>query len=79
MRQSPWAVKALIELPERAKEVLCDVLGIAVRSLWGRPQWNTGDLEGEDVRAAAIGQLSVIYVVNQLTLHLSILDIIWIG
>ncbi|MFH9333795.1 hypothetical protein ACH4KU_33095 [Streptomyces althioticus] len=45
----------------------------------GWPQWNTGDLEGEDVRAAAIGQLSVIYVVNQLTLHLSILDIIWIG
>jgi hypothetical protein len=34
---------------------------------------------GGDGRAAAIGQLTVVYVVNRLTRHLPILDIIWIG
>ena len=38
-----------------------------------------GDPEGEDVRAASIGQLSVVYVINRLTRRLSVLDIIWIG
>lgn len=45
----------------------------------GWPQWNAGDPKGEDVRAACLGQLSVVYVTNRLTRHLSVLDIIWIG
>ncbi|MFJ8870432.1 hypothetical protein ACIRD6_32360 [Streptomyces sp. NPDC102473] len=56
-----------------------DVLDIAVRSPWGWPQWNPGDPEGEGVRAACIGQLSVVYVINQLTRHLAVLDIVWLG
>jgi hypothetical protein len=56
-----------------------DVLEIAVRSPWGWPQWNAGDPEGEGVRAASIGQLSVVYVINRRTRRLSVLDIIWIG
>ncbi|MFS0696921.1 hypothetical protein [Streptomyces nitrosporeus] len=86
MTGEPWAVrlsaqaaKTLTELPEHAKESVRDVLDLAVRSPWGWPQWNTGDPEGEDVRAASVGQLSVVYVINRLTRHLSVLDIIWIG
>ncbi|MEV6408671.1 hypothetical protein AB0M58_38015 [Streptomyces bobili] len=67
------------ELPPPAKEMVRDVLDIAVRSPWGWPQWNTGDPEGEDVRAASIGQLSVVYVINRLTRRLSVLDIVWLG
>ncbi|MEU9309653.1 hypothetical protein [Streptomyces sp. NPDC048256] len=37
------------------------------------------DPEGEDVRAASIGQLSVVYVINRLTRRLSVLDVVWIG
>ncbi|MEU6889917.1 hypothetical protein ABZ918_32935 [Streptomyces viridosporus] len=79
VRLSPSAVKTLTELPEHAKEMVRDVLDIAVRSPWGWPQWNAGDPEGEDVRAASIGQLSVVYVVNRLTRHLSVLGIVWLG
>ncbi|MDX3528479.1 hypothetical protein P1P75_19025 [Streptomyces sp. ID05-39B] len=79
VRLSPHAAKTLTELPEHAKETVRDVLDIAVRSPWGWPQWNTGDPEGEDVRAASVGQLSVVYVINRLTRHLSVLDVIWIG
>ncbi|MGI5478676.1 hypothetical protein [Streptomyces lavendofoliae] len=86
MSDEPWAVrlspkpaKTLTELPDHAKQTVRDVLDIAVRSPWGWPQWNAGDPEGEDVRAASIGQLSVVYVINRLTRHLSVLDIIWIG
>ncbi|MER6456528.1 hypothetical protein ABT270_28585 [Streptomyces sp900105245] len=56
-----------------------DVLDIAVRSPWGWPQWNTGDPEGEDVRSASVGQLSVVYVINRLTRHLAVLDVVWLG
>ncbi|PWJ05057.1 hypothetical protein DKG34_24955 [Streptomyces sp. NWU49] len=79
VRLSPSAVKTLTELPEHAKEMVRDVLDIAVRSPWGWPQWNAGDPEGEDVRAASIGQLSIVYVVNRLTRHLSVLGIVWLG
>ncbi|MFF8696705.1 hypothetical protein ACF08W_31270 [Streptomyces sp. NPDC015144] len=79
VRLSPQAVKTLTELPEHATEMVRDVLDIAMRSPWGWPQWNAGDPEGEDVRAASVGQLSVVYVINRLTRHLSVLDIIWIG
>ncbi|MEU4507124.1 hypothetical protein [Streptomyces sp. NPDC024089] len=86
MTDGPWAVrlsqqaaKTLTELPEHAKETVRDVLDIAVRSPWGWPQWNAGDPDGEDVRAASVGQLSVVYVINRLTRHLSVLDIAWIG
>ncbi|WP_327388315.1 MULTISPECIES: hypothetical protein [unclassified Streptomyces] len=84
--EQPWAVrlslqaaKTLVELPEPARETVRDVLDIAARSPWGWPQWNAGDPEGEDVRAASVGQLSVVYTVNRLTRRLSVLGIVWLG
>jgi hypothetical protein len=79
VRLSAQAAKVLTELPAPATEMVRDVLDIAVRSPWGWPQWNAGDPEGEDVRAASIGQLSVVYVINRLTRTLSVLDIVWLG
>lgn len=79
MRLSPHAAKVLSTLPDHAREMVRDVLDLAVRSPWGWPQWDTGDPEGDDVRAASVGQLSVVYVINRLTRHLAVLDIIWIG
>ncbi|MEU3721319.1 hypothetical protein [Streptomyces sp. NPDC031705] len=79
VRLSPEAAKVLSAVPEHAKEMVRDILDIAVRSPWGWPQWNTGDPEGEDVRAGSVGQLSVVYVINRLTRHLSILDVVWLG
>jgi hypothetical protein len=75
VRLSPQAAKTLTA----AKEMVRDVLDIAVRSPWGWPQWNASDPEGEDVRASSVGQLSVVYVINRLTRNLSVLDVIWIG
>ncbi|MER7990338.1 hypothetical protein ABTY53_32850 [Streptomyces noursei] len=79
VRLSPQAAKTLNQLPEPAQKTIRDILNIARRSLWGWPQWNASDPEGENVRAAAIGQPSVAYVINRLTQHLSVLDITWIG
>ncbi|MFE9469385.1 hypothetical protein ACFYNW_38420 [Streptomyces virginiae] len=79
VRLSPQAAKTIAELPEPARETVRDVLDIAVRSPWGWPQWNVGDPEGEDVRAASVGQLSVVYVVNNITRSLSVLGIVWLG
>ncbi|MFE5522038.1 hypothetical protein ACFQ9Q_30600 [Streptomyces virginiae] len=79
VRLSPQAAKALTELAEPAREMVRDLLDIAVRSPWGWPQWNAGDPEGEDVRAASVGPLSVVYMANRLTRRLSVLGIVWLG
>jgi hypothetical protein len=42
----------------------------------GWPQWNAGDSEAEDVRSTSIGQLPVAYVIDRLTRHPSVLDIV---
>lgn len=78
-RLSPQAAKTAVELPGHAQEMLRDVLDIAARSPWGFSQWDTSDPEGEDVRAASVGQLSVIYFINRPHRHLSVLDIVWLG
>ena len=79
VRLSPQASKTLAELPDHAAQMVRDVLDLAVRSPWGFPQWNTSDPEGQDLRAAAVGQLSIIYWINRPTLALSVLDIVWLG
>ncbi|MER5988350.1 hypothetical protein [Streptomyces sp. NPDC001787] len=79
VRLSPQAAKTLTEHPEHARETVRDVLDIVVRSPWDWPQWNNGDREGEDVRAASVGQMPVVYVINRLVRHLSVLDIVWLG
>ncbi|MET8411127.1 hypothetical protein ABZV34_24000 [Streptomyces sp. NPDC005195] len=79
VRLSPQAAKVVAELPEAATQMVRDVLDLAAWTPWGWPQWNSGDIEGEDVRAASIGQLSVIYFINRPLRHLSVLDIVWLG
>lgn len=79
VRLSPPAAKVLDALPEHAEQMVWDVLDAAAGNPWGFPQWDAGDPEGEDVRTASTGQLSVVYVINRLTRHLSVLDIVWIG
>jgi hypothetical protein len=78
-RLSQQAAKTLTELPPHAAEMVRDVLDIASRAPWGWPQWNADDPEGEDVRAASIGQLSVVYFANRSSRHLAVLDIVWLG
>jgi hypothetical protein len=56
-----------------------DVPDAAAADLWVFRQWDAGDPEGEDVRIASVGRLSVIYFVNRALRHLSVLDIVWLG
>ena len=79
VRLSPQAAKVLTALPEHAEEIVWDVLDAAANDPWGFRQWDDGDLEGEDVRIASVGQLSVVYFANRALRHLSVLDIVWLG
>ncbi|WP_328834905.1 hypothetical protein [Streptomyces europaeiscabiei] len=79
VRLSPPAVKVLDALPEHAEQMVWDVLDAAAGNPWGFPQWDEGDPEGEDVRIASVGQLSVIFFANRALRHLSVLDIVWLG
>ncbi|WP_406226646.1 hypothetical protein OH723_32050 (plasmid) [Streptomyces albidoflavus] len=79
VRLSAQAAKALAALPEHAEETVWDVLDAATGAPWGYPQWDPDDPEGEDVRIASVGQLSVIYFANRALRHLSVLDIVWLG
>lgn len=79
VRLSPQAAKALAALPEHAEQMAWDVLDAAVGAPWGYPQWDASDAEGEDVRIASVGQLSVIYFANRALRHLSVLDFVWLG
>ncbi|MCX5346105.1 hypothetical protein [Streptomyces atratus] len=79
VRLSPPAAKVLATLPEHAEQMVWDVLDAAASNPWGFSQWDEGDLEGEDVRIASVGQLSVIFFANRTMRHLSVLDIVWLG
>ncbi|MBY8847111.1 DUF6247 family protein [Streptomyces sp. SP2-10] len=69
---------SLAALPEHAQQTGWDLLDAAANP-WGFTQWDTGDPDGEDVRIASAGQLSVIYWINRSLHHLSVLDIVWLG
>lgn len=79
VRLSPSAAKVFAALPEPAEQMAWGVLDAAASNPWGFPQWDSGDLEGENVRIASVGQLSVVYLANRALCHLSVLDIIWLG
>lgn len=79
VRLSPQAAKVLTELPEHAAEMVRGVLDAASLGPWGFGRWDASDPEGEDVRIASVGQLSVIYFINRPLRHLSVLDIVWLG
>lgn len=42
-------------------------------------QWNVDDPEGEDIRHASVGQLSLTYWVNRPLRRLSVLTVTWLG
>ncbi|MCX5015198.1 MULTISPECIES: hypothetical protein [unclassified Streptomyces] len=79
VRLSPPAAKVLAALPEHAEETVWDLLDAAAADPWGFRQWDAGDPEGEDVRIASAGRLSVIYFANRALRHLTVLDIVWLG
>lgn len=86
MTARPWparlstpAAKVLGTLPAYAQEMVRDVLDIASRTPWGWPQWDATDPDGADVRTAAIGQLTVVYLVNSAAERLLVIDIVWLG
>ncbi|MFF0745231.1 hypothetical protein ACFYVL_33015 [Streptomyces sp. NPDC004111] len=76
---SPRAAKVAAELPFPVREMVRDVLDLAARSPWGFAQWDPTDPEGEDVRSAAVGLLTVVYWVNRAARRLSVLDVVWTG
>ncbi|WP_331724262.1 hypothetical protein OG416_35790 (plasmid) [Streptomyces longwoodensis] len=78
-RLSPQAAGAVKELPDHACEMLRDVLDIAGRDPWSFPPFNARDPEGEDVRSASVGQLTVVYWINRTAGRLYVVDIVWLG
>lgn len=71
MAGQPYAVrsphrrrKVLDTLREHAEDTVWDVLDAAADP-WGFRQWNADDSEGEDVRDASVGRLSLTYRVNR--------------
>ncbi|MGW9068586.1 hypothetical protein ACWGQT_03960 [Streptomyces yangpuensis] len=79
VRLSAPAAKVLDTLPEHAEDTVWDVLDAAAADPWGFPQWNADDAEGEDVRYASVGQLSLTYWVNRPLHRLTVLNIVWLG
>ncbi|MFJ1588342.1 hypothetical protein ACIOC1_34090 [Streptomyces sp. NPDC088197] len=79
VRFSAPAAKVLDSLPEHVEDTVWDVLDAAAGDPWGFQQWNRDDPEGDDVRYAAVGQLSLIYWVNRPLRRLTVLNIVWLG
>ncbi|MGW6744877.1 hypothetical protein ACWGDX_29775 [Streptomyces sp. NPDC055025] len=79
VRFSTAAAKVLATLPEHAGDTVWDVLDAAAADPWGFQRWNADDVEGEDVRYASVGQLSLTYWVNRPLRRLSVLSIVWLG
>ena len=79
VRFSAPAAKSLASLPEHVEDTVWDVLDAAASDPWGFRQWNPDDPEGEDIRYASVGQLSLTYWVNRPLRHLSVLTGTWLG
>jgi hypothetical protein len=79
VRFSAPAVKVLDALPEHTENTVWDVLDAAAAAPWGFRQFNADDPEGEDVRYASVGRLSLTYWVNRPLRRLSVLTITWLG
>ncbi|WP_406486451.1 hypothetical protein [Streptomyces sp. NBC_01563] len=79
VRFSAPAAKVLTTLPEHVEDMVWDVLDAAAANPWGFWQFNADDSEGEDVRHATAGQLSLTYWVNRPLRRLSVLTITWLG
>ena len=78
-RLSPKALDAVSELPAHAREMLRDVLDIASRDPWAFKAFDRSDPDGEDIRSAGVGHLSVIYFVNRAAGRVYVIDLVWLG
>ncbi|MEV2235823.1 hypothetical protein AB0H69_45740 [Streptomyces phaeochromogenes] len=79
VRFSAQSAKVLATLSEHVEDTVWDVLDAAAGDPWGFRQWNAEDSEGEDIRHASVGQLSLTYWVNRSLRRLSVLTITWLG
>ncbi|MFF4557912.1 hypothetical protein [Streptomyces sp. NPDC001422] len=79
VRVSAPAAKVLDALPEHAVDTVWDILTAAAADPWSFRQFDTDDDEGEDVRYAAVGQLSVTFWINRPLRRLTVLNIVWLG
>ncbi|MFE0453112.1 hypothetical protein ACFW2D_17865 [Streptomyces sp. NPDC058914] len=78
-RLSPNASTVLAALQLEVQEMVRDVLDIASRQPWGWPQWDPTDPEGQDLRRADVGPLTVVYFINRPGEYLYVLDVVWAG
>ncbi|MFJ1845047.1 hypothetical protein [Streptomyces sp. NPDC088146] len=79
VRFSAPAAKVLDTLPEHVEDTVWNIVDAAAADPWGFRQWNSEDHEGEDVRYAFVGQLSLTCWVNRPLLRLTVLNIVWPG
>lgn len=79
IRFSGPAAKVLDGLPEDAENTVWDILDAAAADPWGFRQWNPDDPEGQDVRLASVGRLSLTYWINRPLHRLSVLSVLWLG
>ncbi|MER5887016.1 hypothetical protein ABT160_24595 [Streptomyces sp. NPDC001941] len=79
VRFSLPSAKVLDALPEHARATVWNVLDAAAADPFGFQPFNTDDPEGEDVRHAFVGQLSLTYWINRPLHRLSVLTITWLG
>ncbi|GGY80338.1 hypothetical protein [Streptomyces omiyaensis] len=79
VRASARAAKVLDTLPEHVEDTVWDVLEAAAADPWGFRRWDADDPDGEDVRYASVGRLSLTYWVNRPLRRLTVLDIVWLG
>lgn len=43
------------------------------------PPWDATDSDGEGLRCAAVGQLTLVYLVNRTASQLHVIGIVWLG
>ncbi|MFJ2191681.1 hypothetical protein ACIOJE_27730 [Kitasatospora sp. NPDC087861] len=86
MSARPWparlsspAAKVLATLPTHVQEMVRDILDIASRAPWGWPQWDAADPDGAHVRSAAIGQFTMVYLVNSAVERIVVIDVVWLS
>ncbi|MFD5493404.1 hypothetical protein ACFWH4_10860 [Streptomyces sp. NPDC127091] len=76
---APSVSTYLADLDPAVQEMVRDLLDIASRSPWSWPQWDRTSPEGEDLRRASVGPLTVVYWINRSLGHLRVIDIVWAG
>lgn len=80
IRLSPKASVYLAALDRTTQELVLDVLAIAARAPQHWDAWDPEDPGGQDLRAAAVGALTIVYLIQRTEPpHLYILDIVWAG